>query len=98
MRELWQAASRVPIESLASPRKRAGFHSLSVLIDTSIWLRYLSGWKSYVSTADSLLAAEQVLGHDLVYAELLMGDVGGRLALLKTLGASIKPESFRLKR
>ena len=53
-----------------------------VLVDTSVWIRALAGrapWKGYL---DALLATEQVLAHELVYGELLIGDTGGRQRFL----------------
>jgi predicted nucleic acid-binding protein len=49
-----------------------------VLIDTSIWIRALAGRQPFRSTVDRLLADEMVLGHELVFGELLIGDPGGR--------------------
>ena len=53
-----------------------------VLVDTSIWIRFLAGTEPYVSELDRLLAGDQVLGHEFIYGELLMGDRGGRAKLL----------------
>lgn len=53
-----------------------------VLIDTSIWIRFLDGRGNYTDELDRLLAFEQVAGHDLIYGELLVGDRGGRAAHL----------------
>src|SRR5580693_5214730 len=53
-----------------------------VLVDTSVWIRSLSGNSPYVAELDNLLVREQVLGHELVFGELLLGDKGGRKALL----------------
>lgn len=58
-----------------------------VLVDTSVWIRFLSGREPFASRLDALLEQEQVLAHDMVYGELLMGDSGrgpGRAALLKS--------------
>jgi len=53
-----------------------------VLVDTSIWIRFLAGTEPYASELDRLLADDEVLGHDFVYGELLIGDRGGRAKLL----------------
>ena len=49
-----------------------------VLVDTSIWIRFLAGTEPYAGELDRLLADDEVLGHDFVYGELLIGDRGGR--------------------
>ena len=53
-----------------------------VLVDTAIWIRFLVGTEPYASELDRLLADDEVLGHDFVYGELLIGDRGGRPKLL----------------
>ena len=53
-----------------------------VLVDTSVWIRALSGRAPYKAGLDRLLALDRVVGHDLVYGELLIGDCGGRRKLL----------------
>jgi predicted nucleic acid-binding protein len=53
-----------------------------VLVDTSIWIRFLRGTEPYASQLDRLLSNDEVLGHDFVYGELLIGDRGGRAKLL----------------
>jgi len=53
-----------------------------VLVDTSVWIRFLSGRAPYVSELADLLADDEASGHELVYGELLIGDQGGRLRLL----------------
>jgi len=54
-----------------------------VLVDTSVWIRFLAGREPHASRLDQLLAREQVLRHDLVHGELLIGDSGGRGHLLE---------------
>jgi predicted nucleic acid-binding protein len=49
-----------------------------VLVDTSIWIRFLFGVAPIVARIDELLNVEQIAGHDSIYGELLIGDVGGR--------------------
>ena len=53
-----------------------------VIVDTSVWIRFLANRSPFASRLDELLAANQVLGHDLVLGELLIGDRGGRAKLL----------------
>lgn len=53
-----------------------------VLVDTSIWIRFLAGTEPYASRLDRLLSNDEVLGHDFVYGELLIGDRGPRAKLL----------------
>ena len=53
-----------------------------VLVDTSIWIRFLAGAEPYASKLDRLLSNDEVLGHDFVYGELLIGDRGARAKLL----------------
>jgi predicted nucleic acid-binding protein len=53
-----------------------------VLVDTSVWIRFLANRTPYARELDTLLADRDVLGHDLVFGELLVGDRGGRSALL----------------
>ena len=55
---------------------------MSVLVDTSVWIRFLSNRVPYASRLDELLGRDDVSGHDFVYGELLIGDKGGRKALL----------------
>lgn len=53
-----------------------------VLVDTSVWIRFLSNQKPYAAELDRLLDNDDVAGHDLIYGELLVGDPGGRKELL----------------
>ena len=53
-----------------------------VLVDTSVWIRFLRGLAPFAAELDALLDRDEVLGHDLVQGELLIGDRGGRSALL----------------
>ena len=55
-----------------------------VLIDTSVWIRFLANRAPYAAELDRLLATEEAAGHDLVYGELLIGDPGGRSRLLNS--------------
>lgn len=53
-----------------------------VLVDTSVWIRFLSNRAPYAAELDALLSRDEVSGHDFVYGELLIGDKGGRKHLL----------------
>lgn len=53
-----------------------------VLVDTSVWIRFLAGREPHASGLESLLRDDEVVGHDLVFGELLIGDRGGRADLL----------------
>jgi predicted nucleic acid-binding protein len=53
-----------------------------VLVDTSVWIRFLANRMPYAAELDRLLERDEVAGHDLVYGELLIGDSGGRTRLL----------------
>src|SRR5688500_15096769 len=53
-----------------------------VLVDTSVWIRFLSNREHYASELDQLLSRDEVIGHELVFGELLIGDRGGRTTLL----------------
>jgi predicted nucleic acid-binding protein len=53
-----------------------------ILVDTSVWIRFLSNQSPYADRLDSLLDRGDVAGHELVYGELLSGDRGGRAKLL----------------
>ena len=53
-----------------------------VLVDTSVWIRFLANRAPYASELDDLLSRDEVSGHEFVYGELLIGDRGGRGKLL----------------
>ncbi len=53
-----------------------------VLVDTSVWIRFLSNRTPDAAELDRLLSRDEVSGHEFVYGELLIGDVGGRTQLL----------------
>ena len=53
-----------------------------VLVDTSVWIRFLANRTPYTAELDRLLSLDEVTGHELVYGELLIGDRGGRRKLL----------------
>jgi predicted nucleic acid-binding protein len=55
---------------------------VSVLVDASVWFRFLANRAPYAAGLDALLSRDEVHGHDFVYGELLMGDRGVRRELL----------------
>jgi predicted nucleic acid-binding protein len=42
-----------------------------VLVDTSVWIRFLSGREPFASGLDELLSRDDVAGHELVFGELV---------------------------
>lgn len=64
----------------------AGIHwrieGLMVLADTSIWIRFIANREPYAEELNRLLSLDEVIGHQFVYGELLIGDRGGRAKLL----------------
>ena len=65
-----------------------------VLVDTSVWIRALSNREPCKTQLDRLLSDHRVLGHELVYGEILIGDNGGRQATLNQYGdlAFLQPQ------
>jgi predicted nucleic acid-binding protein len=55
-----------------------------VLVDTSVWIRFLANRPPDAAELDGLLDREEAAGHDLIYGELLTGDAGGRGAMLQS--------------
>jgi len=55
---------------------------MTVLVDTSVWIRFLSNRAPQAAALEELLSRDEVCGHDYIYGELLIGDVGGRTRLL----------------
>lgn len=53
-----------------------------VLVDTSVWIRFLSNRSPFAAELEDLLGRGDVSGHDFVYGELLIGDKGGRKQFL----------------
>ena len=53
-----------------------------VLVDTSVWIRALVYNSPYKPELDRLLGLDQVLGHELVFGEIFIGDRGGRRHML----------------
>ncbi len=59
---------------------------MSVLVDTSVWIRFLANRAPYATELEELLSRDEVSGHELVYGELLIGDKGGRQEFLSNYG------------
>lgn len=53
-----------------------------VLVDTSIWIRFLSNRPPHANDLSELLGRAEVSGHEFVFGELLVGDKGGRRRFL----------------
>jgi predicted nucleic acid-binding protein len=53
-----------------------------VLVDTSIWIRFLADRAPWTHELSKLLSFDEVAAHELVTGELLVGDRGGRHELL----------------
>jgi hypothetical protein len=53
-----------------------------ILVDTSVWIRSFMGKEPYFHELHRLTVEKQVVAHDLVYGELLIGDLGGRTRFL----------------
>lgn len=70
---------------------------VTVLVDSSVWIRSPANREPYVTGLSRLPNLDQVAGHELVYGELLIGDRGGRRKLLSAYGqmhqASLVPHS-----
>jgi predicted nucleic acid-binding protein len=56
---------------------------VTVLVDTSVWIRFLANRAPYAAELEELLSRDEVCAHDFVYGELLIGDVAGRKQLLE---------------
>lgn len=55
---------------------------MTVLVDTSVWIGFLSNRAPYAAELGRLLSRDEVSGHPFVYGELLVADSGGRKQLL----------------
>jgi predicted nucleic acid-binding protein len=53
-----------------------------VLVDTSVWIRFLAGREPFLRGVRELLGKDEAVGHELVFGELLIGERGGRAKLL----------------
>ncbi len=49
-----------------------------VLVDTSVWVRFLQRKEPYDAELDRLLGLDGVTGHEFIFGELLAGDTGTR--------------------
>jgi len=56
---------------------------MTALVDTSVWIRFLSNRAPFATELDRLLDRDEVSGHPFVYGELLVGDKGGRREILE---------------
>jgi predicted nucleic acid-binding protein len=54
---------------------------MTVLVDTSVRIRFLSNRVPYAAELE-VVGRDEVCGHDFVYGELLIGNLGGRTQLL----------------
>lgn len=66
-----------------------------VLVDTSVWVRALAGRQPEASALSRLLEAGDVLRHDLIHGELLVGDTGARRVMLEAYAAIPSAQSIR---
>lgn len=68
-----------------------------VLVDTSVWIRFLGNRSPYAQEMDRLLALDEVAGHELIYGELLVGDRGTRRTLFQLYEViqTVSPVSHR---
>jgi predicted nucleic acid-binding protein len=57
-----------------------------VLVDTSVWIRFLANQPPYAEELSRLLSFDDVAAHEFVAGELLIGDRGGRHELLAAYG------------
>ena len=55
-----------------------------VLVDTSVWIRFLANRTPYAAQLDLLLERDEAAAHDLIHGELLIGDPAGRAELLRS--------------
>lgn len=48
-----------------------------ILVDTSVWIDFFYNKAPVAAEMDRLLLTEQVVSHDLIYGELIIGETGG---------------------
>ena len=48
-----------------------------VLLDTSVLLRFVARREPFFSVVSAMLRGREAVGHELVFGEILIGDVGG---------------------
>lgn len=56
-----------------------------VLVDSSVWVQFFYNKAPVADELDRLLSCNEVVSHDLVYGELMIGDTGGRKKLLDSM-------------
>ena len=66
---------------------------MTVLVDTSVWIRFLSNRAPYAARLEELLGRGEVTGHPFVYGELLIGDVEGAPPCWQTTSRYIRRHS-----
>jgi len=67
------------------------------LVDTSIWIRFLTTLREpFATELDQLLAEDEVLAHDLAYGELFMAERGGRATLSTAYSEIIEHRRSRM--
>ena len=79
-----RAERRGRSEEEGTARQEEEKGGVMVLVDTSVWIRALAKRAPYAAELDRLLNMDEVAGHELIYGELLIGDVGGRRGLLES--------------
>lgn len=59
-----------------------------ILVDTSVWIRFFANRPPYATELERLLDLDEVIGHELIHGELLIGDRGGpgKLSAYERLG------------
>jgi predicted nucleic acid-binding protein len=57
-----------------------------VLAGTPVWIRFLTDRAPQAAELERLLGQREVVAHDLVCGELLVGDIGGRKKLFAAYG------------
>ncbi len=63
-----------------------------VLVETSVCIRFLAKRAPFATELDRLLARDEVVGHELIYGELFIGDRGGRIPLLASYERMLQAE------
>jgi len=76
-----QILAHVTSDGAASARRQRALCSMTVLVDT-VGIRFLANRAPYADQLEELLSCDEARGHDVVYGELLIGDVSGRRRLL----------------
>ena len=66
-----------------------------VLVDTSVWIRFLSNRAPHAADLDWLLSRDQVRSHDFVYGELLIGLAAGAINYWLPTNRCTRRRSYR---